>query len=156
MAPTSGYVSLLSWCETLGYPPRPTWWESRVAMPVKNMAVIMFAMIVCTSIMITMFRGEARNATNHFTQTERDNIPKLSLRLEAQAMKEHDTFLFLLVYVVSTPLGDRPAGGAIRAKQLHRSTSLLALRFEESEAVLSEKEKSEATLYKTPLWQGLA
>ena len=43
MAPSSGYVSLLSWCGTFGYLPRPTWWESRVPMPVKNIAVIMFS-----------------------------------------------------------------------------------------------------------------
>jgi len=56
--------------------------------------VIMFAMIVCTLMMITMLRvhrGGARNAANHFTQAEMDNIAQLSR--EAQAMKEHDTFL---------------------------------------------------------------
>ena len=91
MAPSSGYVSLLSWCGTFGYLPRPTWWESRVPMPVKTMAVIMFAMIVCTLIIITMIRGGARNAANHFTQAEMDNIAQLSR--ETQAMKEHDSFL---------------------------------------------------------------
>jgi hypothetical protein len=60
-------------------------------MPVKNMAVIMFAMIVCTLIIITMIRGGARNAANHFTQAEMDNIAQLSR--ETQAMKEHDSFL---------------------------------------------------------------
>jgi hypothetical protein len=60
-------------------------------MPVKNIAVIMFAMIVCTLIIIMMLKGGACNAANHFTQAEMDNIAQLSR--EAQAMKEHHTFL---------------------------------------------------------------
>jgi hypothetical protein len=59
-------------------------------MPVKNMAVHL-AMIVCTLIMITMLRGGARNAANHLTQAEMDNIAQLSR--ETQAMNGHDTFL---------------------------------------------------------------
>ncbi len=48
MATTPGYVSLLSWCGTLGYiqVPRRTWLESRVSLPVRNMAVIMFALVL--------------------------------------------------------------------------------------------------------------
>ncbi len=62
---------------------------------------------------------------------------------------------------VSTPLRARGAEGAVRAKQLLRSKSLLAFRVKlrfriETWTVLAEKGESEATLYKTPLCHEIA